>query len=77
MTPRNQKLELTWIDKENRPKLERHILFEDPAKSYHTARRVSDQDLFDNRLTVSDSLLAISFLERRQNGGTQGDCRNG
>jgi len=30
-----QKLELTWIGKENRPKLEPRILLEDPAKSYH------------------------------------------
>ena len=32
---KNQKLELTWIGKENRPKLEPRILLEDPAKSYH------------------------------------------
>ncbi len=32
---RKQKLELTWIGKENRPKLEPRILLEDPEKSYH------------------------------------------
>ncbi|HQT98807.1 MAG TPA: hypothetical protein PK416_13180 [Thermodesulfobacteriota bacterium] len=44
------KLELTWIGKENRPKLEPRILLEDAEKSYHAAHRVSDRDLFDNRL---------------------------
>jgi len=34
-----QKLELTWIGKENRPKLEPRILLEDREKSYHVARR--------------------------------------
>ncbi len=36
---KNQKLELTWIGKENQPKLEPRILIEDPEKSYgHTPR---------------------------------------
>jgi len=30
-----QKLELTWIGKEKRPKLEPRILLEDQEKSYH------------------------------------------
>jgi adenine-specific DNA-methyltransferase len=29
------KLELTWIGKENSPKLEPRILMEEPEKSYH------------------------------------------
>ena len=37
---KNQKLELTWIGKENRPRLEPRILLEDPAKSYHAPHRV-------------------------------------
>jgi adenine-specific DNA-methyltransferase len=45
-----QRLELTWIGKENRPKLEPRILLEDPEKSYHAKHRVADGDLFDNRL---------------------------
>ena len=32
---KKQKLELTWIGKENRPRLEPRILLEDPEKSYH------------------------------------------
>ena len=38
-----QKLELTWIGKEIRPKLEPRILIEDPAKSYHAGFRRGDQ----------------------------------
>ena len=37
---KKQKLELTWIGKENRPKLEPRILLEDAAKSYHAKFRV-------------------------------------
>lgn len=36
------KLELTWIGKENRPKLEPRVSIEDPEKSYHPPRRVND-----------------------------------
>lgn len=64
MTQRNQKLELTWIGKENRPQLEPRILLEDPEKSYHASHRVSDQDLFDNRLIFGDNLLALKALEQ-------------
>jgi adenine-specific DNA-methyltransferase len=38
------KLELTWIGKEKRPKLEPRILLEDAQKSYHAKHRVSDGD---------------------------------
>lgn len=61
---RKQKLELTWIGKENRPRLEPRILLGDPAKSYHAARRVSENDLFDNRLIFGDNLLALKALEQ-------------
>ena len=52
---KKQKLELTWIGKENRPKLEPRILLEDPEKSYHAKHRISDNDLFDNQLTVGQA----------------------
>ena len=61
---RKQKLELTWIGKESRPKLESRILLEDPEKSYHAAHRVSDDDIFDNRLIFGDNLLALKALEQ-------------
>ena len=60
---RKQKLELTWIGKENRPKLEPRILLEDPAKSYHAKHRVTDGDIFDNQLIFGDNLLALKALE--------------
>lgn len=58
-----QKLELTWIGKEHRPKLEPRILLEDPEKSYHAAHRVTEHDCFDNRLIFGDNLLALKALE--------------
>src|ERR1700730_1369310 len=61
---RKQKLELTWIGKENRPKLEPRILLEDSSKSYHAAHRVTDDDIFDNRLIFGDNLLALKALEQ-------------
>ena len=60
---RKQKLELTWIGKENRPRLEPRILLEDPEKSYHAATRVTENDIFDNRLIFGDNLLALKALE--------------
>lgn len=64
MTTKKQKLELTWIGKENRPKLEPRILLEDPTKSYHAPHRVTDKDIFDNRLIFGDNLLALKALEQ-------------
>ena len=65
---RKQKLELTWIGKEHRPKLEPRILLEDPEKSYHAPYRVTDHDLFDNRLIFGDNLLALKALEQEFTG---------
>jgi adenine-specific DNA-methyltransferase len=59
-----QRLELTWIGKENRPRLEPRILLEDPEKSYHAKKRVTENDIFDNRLIFGDNLLALKSLER-------------
>jgi adenine-specific DNA-methyltransferase len=62
------KLELTWIGKENRPKLEPRILLEDPEKSCHALQRVSENDTFDNRLIYGDNLLALKALEQEFTG---------
>ena len=59
-----QKLELTWIGKEKRPKLEPRILLEDPERSYHAAHRVSDQDIFDSRLIFGDNPLSPKGADR-------------
>lgn len=63
-----QKLELTWIGKENRPRLEPRILLEDPGKSHHATHRVTEKDLFDNRLIFGDNLLALKALEQEFTG---------
>jgi len=65
---KKQRLELTWIGKENRPRLEPRVLLEDPAKSYHAQHRVSDNDIFDNRLIFGDNLLALKALEQEFTG---------
>ena len=65
---KKQKFELTWIGKNERPRLEPRILLEDPEKSYHAAHRVTDNDLFDNRLIFADNLLALKALEQEYAG---------
>jgi adenine-specific DNA-methyltransferase len=62
------KLELTWVGKEKRPKLEPRILLVDTEKSYHADARVSEQDIFDNRLIFGDNLLALKALEQEFTG---------
>ncbi len=63
-----QKLELTWIGKDNRAKLEPRILLEGPSLSYHAAHRVAENDIFDNRLIFGDNLLALKALEQEFSG---------
>lgn len=65
---RRQKLELTWIGKENRPRLEPRILLEESDKSYHAKTRITDDDIFDNRLICGDNLLALKALEQKLSG---------
>jgi adenine-specific DNA-methyltransferase len=65
---KKQRLELTWIGKEIRPKLEPRILLEDTDKSYHATHRVSEHDIFDNRLIFGDNLLALKALEQEFTG---------
>ncbi len=65
---KKQKLELTWIGKEKRPRLEPRILLEDAEKSYHAKHRFSDSDIFDNRLIFGDNLLALKALEQEFSG---------
>lgn len=52
-----QKLELTWIGKDNYPKLEPRILIEDPERSY------GDKNS-ENMLIFGDNLLALKALEQ-------------
>lgn len=65
-----QKLELNWIGKENRPRLEPRILLEMPKLSYH-ARQRRKGDLFDNVLIQGDNLLALRALESDYGGAVK------
>ena len=72
-----QKLELTWIGTEKRPKLEPRILLEDPEKSYHAKHRVTNEDIFDNRLIPDfvvelDSMILMVETKARADMGTPG-----
>jgi adenine-specific DNA-methyltransferase len=58
------RLELTWIGKDERPRLEPRILLEDPELSYRAAHRVSADDRFENLLIQGDNLLALKALEQ-------------
>ncbi|WP_368997129.1 site-specific DNA-methyltransferase [Caldifermentibacillus hisashii] len=63
MTKKQQKLELVWIGKDKKPKLEPRILLEDKDYAYHANKKISDQDIFENRLIFGDNLLALKCLE--------------
>ena len=61
------KLELTWIGKDQQPKLEPRILIEDPEKSYgqHSPlTKGGTQGGFENMLIYGDNLLALKALEQ-------------
>lgn len=62
---KNTKLELTWIGKDKRPRLEPRVLIEDPSKSYHASVRHGDKDIFDNMLIHGDNLLALKAIEEQ------------
>ncbi len=71
MTKRLKRLELTWIGKEDRPRLEPRVLIEQPELSYRAgidvaqpASQPASQPLFDNRLIHGDNLLALKALEQ-------------
>jgi adenine-specific DNA-methyltransferase len=61
---RKQRLELTWIGKDERPRVEPRILIEDDDKSYHAHARLGGNDIFDNHLIFGDNLLALKALEQ-------------
>ena len=59
---KKQKLELTWIGKENRPRLEPRILLEDPEKSYHAKFRVKKgKDLTAENAKSTENLRQENF----------------
>ncbi len=68
MTANKPRLELTWIGKEGRPRLEPRILVEDQELSYRVSTRVTESDIFDNLLIHGDNLLALKALEQEYAG---------
>jgi adenine-specific DNA-methyltransferase len=62
------KLELAWIGKDHRPRLEPRILLEESQVSYHAPRRLTPSDVYDNRLIHGDNLLALKALEQEFSG---------
>ena len=68
MAEKKAKLELTWIGKENRPRLEPRILLEDPELSYYSPKRVTEHDIHDNMLIQGDNHLALKALEGEYTG---------
>lgn len=64
---KKQKLELTWIGKDERPKLEPRILIEDPSLSY-CGKEQKPGGIFDNVLIKGDNLLALKALEQEYAG---------
>ncbi len=69
MSSKNKtRLELTWIGKDKRPKLEPRILLEDSTKSYHASRKVTEDDIFDNKLIFGDNLLTLKALQKDFDG---------
>jgi adenine-specific DNA-methyltransferase len=61
---KKQRLELTWIGKEHRPRLEPRILIEEASTSHH-ARTRAKNDLFDNMIIQGDNLLVLKALEQQ------------
>jgi adenine-specific DNA-methyltransferase len=68
---KKQRLELTWIGKDDRPRLEPRILLEDASVSYHAAQRASADEIFDNQLIFGDNLLALKALEANFSGAVK------
>ncbi len=70
----NQKLELTWIGKDKRPRLEPRIFLEDKGLSYQAPSTATSGDndvnrvFNDNLLIQGDNLLALKALEQQYAG---------
>lgn len=64
---RKPKLELTWIGKDERPRLEPRILIEEPSLSHHAAA-AREGAIYDNMLIQGDNLLALKALEAQYAG---------
>ena len=66
MTQNKTKLELVWVGKENRPRLEPRILLEERELSYRGTLDPTDDSV--NLLIHGDNLLALKALEQQYAG---------
>ncbi|MEM7776976.1 MAG: site-specific DNA-methyltransferase [Pseudomonadota bacterium] len=73
MSKRQRRLELTWIGKDERPKLEPRVLVEDPSLSY-CGKAPEAGGIFDNMLIKGDNLLALKALEQEYAGKVKCVC---
>jgi adenine-specific DNA-methyltransferase len=64
MAAKHTRLELTWIGKDERPRLEPRILLEDPEISYFPRPVDGGSAHFENKLIYGDNLLALKALEK-------------
>jgi adenine-specific DNA-methyltransferase len=58
-----QKLELTWIDKDQIYKIEPRILVKDENLSYHSKKSYSKKDIFDNTFLKKVPIYTYPLLE--------------
>lgn len=65
---RKTKLELTWVGKENRPRLEPRVLIDVPELSHAAAAADGSAGIMDNLLVQGDNLLALKALEAEYAG---------
>lgn len=64
-----QKLELTWVDKDKRLKVEPRILIKREDLSYkRTSNNLLEEGIYDNVLIHGDNLLALRALENKYSG---------
>ena len=62
------KLELTWVGKDHRPRLEPPRPLARRDQELLAEHQVSEHDVFDNRLIFGDNLLALKALEGELTG---------
>jgi adenine-specific DNA-methyltransferase len=67
-----KRLELTWIGKENRLRLEPRILLANPGKAYQSQYGVTDRGLFENNLAIGNNRV----LTRRCNYETNREAND-
>ena len=76
MDQRPRRPELTWMDKDKRPRLDPHVLLEHPELSYSSEGGTTDcggnaNTFCDNRLIHGDNLLALKTLEQEFAGNVK------